>query len=454
MLKEKMRWIFFSDMLEDEYRQCMDEGRSVEQYLPQIERILRIEEEEERNSQAEKLLAKMEQSPVKEGFPYFEPTDYAGIAATLPEEAKKRYEVAEGRLEESIKGGWYGRLAGCVLGIPVEGWTRRKIESYLKETGQLPLASYISRAKDKALAEKYGAAEKDMTTPYDRQKMCWIDCLEGRFPVDDDINYTTVALKVLERFGRSFTPEDVAETWLLSIPPLHACTAERAAIRNLLTGALPPESAVRCNPYREWIGAQIRGDFFGYINPGDPCEAARMAYGDAAVSHMKNGVYGEMFIAALISLCFVKDMSMEERVERALLQIPPKSRLHEGLEKICTFYRKGQDYEEAIGQIHDWYNEEDPFDWCLTIPNAMIVTACLLWKRDMDEAITAAVRAGFDTDCNGATVGSAWGILGGFEHIEPKWYEGFEAVIHTSVHGYHDLSLDEAVQRTAALAKQ
>lgn len=454
MLKEKMRWIFFGDMLKDEYRQCLDEGRSVEQYALEIERILKIEDEKERGGRAKELLLEMEKSPMKEGFPYFEPTDYAGIVDTLPEEAKKRYEASEGRLEQCIKGGWYGRLAGCVLGIPVEGWTRRKIESYLKETGQLPLTGYISRTKDRALEEKYGAVEKDVTTPYDRQKMCWIDCLENRFPVDDDINYTTVALKVLERFGRGFTSEDVAETWLLSIPALHACTAERAAIRNLMNGALPPESAMLCNPYREWIGAQIRGDFFGYINPGDPHEAARMAYRDATVSHTKNGVYGEMFIAALISLCFVEDMDMEERIEAALLQIPPESRLYESIKKVCAFYKNGQDYEEMLGQIHGRYNEEDTFDWCLTIPNAMIVTACLLWKSDLDAAITAAVGAGFDTDCNGATVGSAWGILAGFAHIAPKWYEHFEGAIHTSVHGYHDLPLDEAVQRTVALTKR
>ena len=84
----------------------------------------------------------------------------------------------------------------------------------------------------------------------------------------------------------------------------------------------------------------------------------------------------------------------------------------------------------------------------------MIVTACLLWKSDLDAAITAAVGAGFDTDCNGATVGSAWGILAGFARIAPKWYEHFEGAIHTSVHGYHDLPLDEAVQRTVALTKR
>ena len=49
MLKEKMLWIFYEDMLKDEYRQCMDEGRCVEPYAPEIDRILAIQDEEERN---------------------------------------------------------------------------------------------------------------------------------------------------------------------------------------------------------------------------------------------------------------------------------------------------------------------------------------------------------------------------------------------------------------------
>lgn len=318
----------------------------------------------------------------------------------------------------------------------------------------MPLAYYISSTKDDTVRERFDLREEDAMTSYDRQKVEWYDNLNGQFPNDDDINYTVIALKILERYGRDYTMEDVAEAWLLGIPAFHACTAERAAIRNLMNGVLPPKSAVECNPYREWIGAQIRGDFFGYVNPGHPLEAAEMAYRDASVSHTKNGVYGEMFIAALISLCFVPDMTMIERIYAALQQIPPKSRLKESLDEVCRWYEQGWTFDTMAETVHQRYHEEEMFDWCLTIPNAMLVVACLLCYDNFDDAVTAAVLSGFDTDCNGATVGSIMGAIHGLKGIDPKWYEAFDGIARTSVHGYHEIPLQELAERTISLIKE
>lgn len=454
MLRDKMLWIFPSDMLRDEYRQCVDEGRCVEEYAPEIEKILAIEEEDSRNAQAKRLLLQMEQTPIKEDFGYLEPVSYEEIQRCLSEEAKQNYPYDTDHLKDHVLGAVYGRITACVLGIPVEGWPRKKIREYLEATGQMPLAYYISSTKDDTVRERFDLREEDAMTSYDRQKVEWYDNLNGQFPNDDDINYTVIALKILERYGRDYTMEDVAEAWLLGIPAFHACTAERAAIRNLMNGVLPPKSAVECNPYREWIGAQIRGDFFGYVNPGHPLEAAEMAYRDASVSHTKNGVYGEMFIAALISLCFVPDMTMIERIYTALQQIPPKSRLKESLDEVCRWYEQGWTFDTMAETVHQRYHEEEMFDWCLTIPNAMLVVACLLCYDNFDDAVTAAVLSGFDTDCNGATVGSIMGAIHGLKGIDPKWYEAFDGIARTSVHGYHEIPLQELAERTISLIKE
>ena len=176
-----------------------------------------------------------------------------------------------------------------------------------------------------------------------------------------------------------------------------------------------------------------------------------MAYRDGVVSHTKNGVYGEMFIAAWLSLCYVEGLTMLQRVQNALEQIPPRSRLSEAISEVCASYVSGVSFQSVVDGIHARYNETLQFDWCLTIPNAMLVTACVLWHDDYDAAVTAAVLSGFDTDCNGATVGSLFGLSHGRHCIASRWYEAFQPVVHTSVHGYHALTFPDAIERTRNL---
>lgn len=447
-LKDKLRWINFSDMLNDEYRQACSEGKEVAWAPKKIEEIQAIESRTERELAARTLLEKMEALPAN--IPYFEPDEYEEIVATLPEESDVEYPVGPTTVEEKLKGGWYGRMVGCTLGIPVEGWTRNKIRDYLNETGQNTIDDYISSDVSPDIAAKYQVSDYDPYTPYDRQCTCWRENLTG-FPVDDDVNYTIVALKALERYGKDLTAMQVADTWLHSIPALHACTAERAAIRNLMLGILPPDSGMYCNPYREWIGAQIRADLFGYVTPGKPRAAAKLAYSDAVVSHRKNGIYGEMYIAALISMSYVDNLDILEKVRIAMSQIPPKSRLYEALLSVCEQFTNGASYDDIINQVHESYDEEIQFDWCLTIPNAMIVTACVLWHNEYEAAVKAAIVAGFDTDCNGATVGSILGVCGGSSVVDAKWYKRFPAVFHSSVHGYSNISIDEVIDRSKNL---
>ena len=58
------------------------------------------------------------------------------------------------------------------------------------------------------------------------------------------------------------------------------------------------------NPYREWVGAQLRADVWGWTAPSDPLRAAEMAYRDASISHVKNGIYGALFVAGAVAAAF------------------------------------------------------------------------------------------------------------------------------------------------------
>lgn len=453
MLQKKMQWLRATENLVWEIRQSKDEGRQIDDLIGKANKVLSISDDAEKEKAAERLILEMEQRPIKTDYPYIEPEKYEDILRTLPQETTNIPVLSDDELRERLAGAWTGRACGCLLGIPVEGWYREKIESFLKESGQCPLCTYISSQISESIREKYQITDHDPHTPYDRQMKCWINNM-SELPVDDDMNYTVLSLRVLESCGKSFTSEDVAEAWLYAIPCMHTCTAERVAYRNLLHCILPPYSGSVSNPYREWIGAQIRVDFYGYINPGDPRAAAYMAYKDAIVAQTKNGVYAAMYIAALIAL-MATPIDYHTAVLEALKQVPPKSRLTAEIMRIIKQYEKGMSFIDMLNAIHDKYNEKDPFDWCLAIPNILIIVAVLLhFCDDYSQAICQAVLAGFDTDCNAATVGSIIGYRIGLHRIDSKWTAPVRQIFHSSVYRYERIPIDELVERTVRIIRE
>jgi hypothetical protein len=149
-------------------------------------------------------------------------------------------------------------------------------------------------------------------------------------PEDDDLNFTMLGVALLERCGTGFDALDVAKIWLDYMPPGRIFTAERVAMRNLLEAYLPPETASRRNPFREWIGSRLRVDAYGWAAPGDAVAAARMAWEDARVSHTANGVYASMFMAAAHAAS-VAGSSPADCADVGLSVVPAGSRLAEAL---------------------------------------------------------------------------------------------------------------------------
>ena len=267
-------------------------------------------------------------------------------------------------------------------------------------------------------------------------------------PVDDDTNYTVLSQVIMEKYGKDFTPYDVSRVWLDYQPKDAYCTAERVAFCNFVKGYIPPESAMHKNPYREWIGAQIRGDYWGYINPGNPEKAAEMAWRDASISHIKNGIYGEMFAAAMIASAAVTNKP-EEIILSGISQIPSTSRLYEEVLKIVDYHNSGKNQKEVFDYIHSRYDEYSQYGWCHTIPNAMIVAAALLYGNgSFGKSVCMAVETAFDTDCNGATAGSVLGMANGIKGIEPEWIEPIHDTLHTSIFGVGTVKISERVKMT------
>lgn len=434
-------WELYSSDLLTEYRQSQEEGKNVaayEQIFIAVSQLPANTYKEQISDVLFHMAAEAEQIP---DYGYIEPSDLDRIhqlCRPLTETAANTKQIRT-IPREKIEGAWVGRICGCLLGKPIEGIRTNELIPLLKTSNNYPMHRYIESGD---ITDELCAAFQ-----FRLQGKCYADTISCA-PADDDTNYTVLAAQLVEKCGRNFTSSDVGGIWLESQPKSAYCTAERVAYKNITNGYLPPASALYKNPYREWIGAQIRGDYYGYINPGNPQAAADMAWRDASISHVKNGIYGEMFVAAMIACAAVSD-DLETILLTGLSCIPATSRLYGVVSQILENYRDHRSEAECFKGIHARFNEFDQHDWCHTISNAAIVAASLLYgEGDYTRSICRAVQTGFDTDCNGATVGSIIGMRNGIGGIDRKWYEPLKGELDTTIFGTGRIRISDLVDLT------
>ncbi|HML46895.1 MAG TPA: ADP-ribosylglycohydrolase family protein [Clostridia bacterium] len=432
-------WDAYQSQMRFEYRQSYEEGKDIASLEGLFREVGRLAPGPAKEQLADALFGMILDAPQRGDFPYEEPSDLEGIRRLCAPMALDAPVPPEPVLRDKLQGAWLGRICGCLLGKPLEGMHTDVFVPMLKASGNFPLRRYLAAADIREEDRETFRLDAKARMLADR-----IDCA----PVDDDTNYTVLASELLERHGLTFTPGQVSQVWVALQSKNAYCTAERVAFRNFVAGYRPPDSAVYKNPYREWIGAQIRADYFGYVNPGDPLTASDMAWRDASISHVKNGIYGEMFVAAMLACAAVSGDRMTV-LRCGLSYVPQTSRFYERVSAILEGFEKGVSSEDCFADIHRRYDEHDAHDWCHTISNAEICAAALLYGQgDYGASICMAVQCGFDTDCNGATVGSVLGMLYGRGAIGAAWSAPIRDTLDTSIFGVGKVTVPDMVEKT------
>jgi ADP-ribosylglycohydrolase len=375
------------------------------------------------------------------GFKFHEPSDLDSIKQARPSGKRDlKNDLSPEAYYDKVYGAWLGRCVGCVLGKPVEGWPRDRIEGYLKLSGSYPLDNYIPEVVPTpdgyVLHPSYPGAMRGT--------------ING-MPRDDDLDYTILGLHILEEYGFEFTASDVATEWLTHLPYNLVYTAERVAYKNLINGLVPTATATYRNPYREWIGAQIRADIFGNVAPGLPEYAAELAYRDASLSHVKNGIYGEMIVAAMISAAFVLD-DIEEIIKVGLSEIPENSRLAKAVRDLVQWSKEYPEWGACWDRAMEDYGH---LSWVHTINNTLFIMLGLLYgEGSLGKTVSISVMAGHDTDCTGASSGSIIGTMLGAKALESRWVDPLQDRVQSILAGFSESKISELARRTCALSNQ
>lgn len=458
-------WIDPLQLVEFELRQRKEEGRDVESLLSSwtelrrslsaddvrtaarqfLDTLLKDDKFNSVPSATNQLLHTLIRDDKNYSAPAHEPSEFAEIIEHSPASGAplKVSAVDDIRAADCILGGWLGRAAGCLLGKPVERIQRQGIREVLSSNNSWPLTNYIS---------ELGIPEET------RKKYTWnrhsgreslrenIECMTE----DDDLNYTMLNLHVLESFGVGFTTDQVLECWLSLLPVMETYTAERVAYVNALNGVRPPATAMLRNPYREWIGAQIRADMWGWVTPGNPMRAVELAWRDARLSHIGNGIYGEMFAAAAVAATF-SAQSMTQVVETAVSFIPAESRLALAVRFALSLPQREPSWEGAVDRLYEKFGS---YHWVHSVNNAALVAAALLYGGgDYERSICNVVMGGWDTDSNGATVGSIVGTMHGASALPKKWTAPLQNRIRSSMKGFDNSSFTDLAERTVRMMK-
>ena len=368
-----------------------------------------------------------------------EPNGLAEIRAARSKGPRKlwdRFRAAECR--RRARGAFLARAAGCTLGAIVEGRPVDRMERLARQCRMdFPPTDYWTEI-DGPLDLRYNVSPR---IDYTRRHITHV-------PADDDLTYTVLGLLILEDYGPRFTTADVGKAWVKYLPM--ACTAERVALENLRAGVNWRKAGEKGNPYMEWIGADIRSDPWGYAAPGWPEKAAELAYRDAYLSHRYNGIYGEMYFAAVIAAAFAVDDPLEA-CRIGLTEIPRSCRLHDDVAWALRRAPKVRDYlhgralvDERFAGMHHVHTNNNA---CLTI------FGLALGGRDVTGVIGNTVAMGLDNDCTGATAGSIVGAAVGADAVPAHWYKPFHNRLRTYIRGHEWIRISDLLARFARTAR-
>lgn len=320
------------------------------------------------------------------------------------------YDMGTKEFEQRTYYGWLAQIVGGAIGTAVEGYTTENIRE--------------------AFGEIYDYVRKPNT-------------------YNDDITYEIAFLKAAVRAGKNLSSNEIASEWAALIPS--GWSAEEWALKNIKMGIFPPESGILHNPYREWIGAQMRGAICGMVAPADPTGAARYAYMDGVVSHFNNGVLGEIFNAVMVSLAYIEN-DIQKVLHDAIYKYTPRD--SEYFTVVDFAYRQceaSDGWEAAFAACREQFKR---YNWIHAYPNAAAeVVALYFGDGSFDETMHISAMAGYDVDCNAAQIATVLGVMQAERTMDARWTDPIGDRLDTYLRGYRVMSITELAAETVSAAR-
>ena len=290
-------------------------------------------------------------------------------------------DVSTERFWDQTYGGWMAQIIGAAYGTALEGYTAVQLK------------------------EAFGDLDEYVREPN---------------TMNDDITYELAFLNAFDHSGYQVTSKEIAAEWMALVPA--GWSAEQVALDNIRMGIMPPESGRLYNPFNEWIGAQMRGAICGMAAPGNPKLAAELAWKDGEISHVSNGIMGEVFNAMLVAMAYERQ-DLRLMLKEVIAGLPVESEYARIVQFAFNQCETHDDWRDAWKLCEEKVKR---YNWIHTYPNAAAEVIALWYGNgDFDETIVLSGKIGQDVDCNAAQILSVLGIMNGLSAIPERWIEPF-----------------------------
>lgn len=332
-------------------------------------------------------------------------------------ENKGQKTISQETLKDKIAGGWAGKMIGVTYGAPTEFHAQGKtFEDSIK------------------------------WVPSDVKGSIW----------QDDIYVQLTFLMAMDRYGIDAPAKKFQEMFAKAGYQLwHANVQAR---KNYYDSIFPPQSgSPEFNLHADDIDFQIEADYIGFMCPGMPQTANKIADKIGHIMNYGDGVYGGVFVAALYSEAYF-DNNIPEIIDKALLSVPAKSDYSKIIQDVILLHQHyPADWRAAWAELETKWGHVQiceagtTFNIDAKLNGAFIVMGLLYGEGDPAKTMEIATRCGQDSDCNPSNAMAVLGVIKGLSGL-PAEYQQAVKTIGDSVFINTAYSFNKAVDKTLEYA--
>lgn len=181
--------------------------------------------------------------------------------------------------------------------------------------------------------------------------------------------------------------------------------------KNYFDSIFPPQSGQpEFNLHADDIDFQIEADYIGFMCPGMPQTANKMADYMGHIMNYGDGVYGGAFVASLYSEAYLQN-DIRSVIEKALLSLPAESGYRRIIEDVIAFHQENpDDWTKCWQMLEDKWaranicNPGTKYNIDAKLNGAYIVIGLLYGEGDINRTLEISTRCGQDSDCNRPTL--------------------------------------------------